>query len=59
VHDVNGIPRSALLASCHDVAPRQRPRGVRFPAMDNPPPGYITHIKVDRIAGVGPWATQH
>jgi PPOX class probable F420-dependent enzyme len=32
--------------------------GVRFPPMDNPPPGYITHITVDRIAGVGPWATQ-
>ncbi len=30
---------------------------VRFPPMDNPPPGYITHIKVERISGVGPWAT--
>ena len=30
--------------------------GVRFPPMDNPPPGYITHIRVDRISGVGPWA---
>src|SRR3984957_9788762 len=32
---------------------------VRFPPMDNPPPGYITHIAVDRVAGVGPWAQQH
>ena len=31
---------------------------VRFPLMDNPPPGYITHISVDRVAGVGPWAEQ-
>jgi PPOX class probable F420-dependent enzyme len=31
---------------------------VRFPPMDNPPPGYITHISVDRISGVGPWATR-
>jgi PPOX class probable F420-dependent enzyme len=30
-----------------------------FPPMDNPPPGYITHITVDRIAGVGPWAAAH
>jgi len=30
---------------------------VKFPPMDNPPPGYITHVSVDRIAGVGPWAT--
>jgi hypothetical protein len=29
---------------------------VKFPPMDNPPPGYITHIIVDRVAGVGPWA---
>ena len=32
---------------------------VRFPPMDNPPPGYITHIAVDRVGGVGPWAGQH
>src|SRR6266436_908890 len=32
---------------------------VRFPPMDNPPPGYITHITVDRVAGVGPWTQQH
>src|ERR1700731_2583134 len=25
------------------------------PPMDTPPPGYITHIRVDRISGVGPW----
>jgi PPOX class probable F420-dependent enzyme len=29
--------------------------GVRFPPVDNPPPGYITHITVDQISGVGPW----
>lgn len=28
---------------------------VKFPPMDNPPPGYLTHITVDRISGVGPW----
>jgi PPOX class probable F420-dependent enzyme len=30
---------------------------VRFPPMADPPPGYITHITVDRVSGVGPWAT--
>ena len=29
---------------------------VKFPPMDNPPPGYVTHISVERIGGVGPWA---
>jgi PPOX class probable F420-dependent enzyme len=28
---------------------------VKFPPMDNPPPGYITRIHVNRIDGVGPW----
>jgi PPOX class probable F420-dependent enzyme len=31
---------------------------VRFPPTDDPPPGYITHIRVDRISGVGPWAVR-
>lgn len=29
---------------------------VKFPPMEDPPPGYITHIAVERIGGVGPWA---
>jgi PPOX class probable F420-dependent enzyme len=30
--------------------------GVTFPPMPDPPPGYITRIRVTRIAGQGPWA---
>lgn len=29
---------------------------VRFPPMDDPPPGVRLRIKVDRVRGVGPWA---
>ena len=29
--------------------------GVKFPPMDDPPGGYITRIRVNRIDGVGPW----
>ena len=29
--------------------------GVKFPPMENPPPGYVTRVRVDRIEGVGPW----
>src|SRR5260370_13823065 len=32
---------------------------VRFPTMHNPPPGYITHIKVDRVSWCGPWSVPH
>jgi PPOX class probable F420-dependent enzyme len=30
--------------------------GTRFPPMSNPPPGFVMHISVDRVAGVGPWS---
>jgi PPOX class probable F420-dependent enzyme len=30
---------------------------VKFPPMDDPPPGYITRITPERIGGVGPWAS--
>lgn len=30
---------------------------VRFPPMDNPPPGQVMRITVERVGGVGPWAT--
>ncbi len=32
--------------------------GVKFPPMDNPPPGYVTHIRPRRYSGVGPWVGQ-
>lgn len=28
---------------------------VIFPAMPNPPPGYVTRIRVERVSGIGPW----
>jgi PPOX class probable F420-dependent enzyme len=29
--------------------------GVKYPPMDNPPQGYVTRVKVNKISGVGPW----
>jgi PPOX class probable F420-dependent enzyme len=29
--------------------------GAKFPPMDNPPPGFITHVTVTKIGGSGPW----
>jgi PPOX class probable F420-dependent enzyme len=29
---------------------------VIFPAMPNPPPGYVTRIRVERVRGIGPWS---
>jgi PPOX class probable F420-dependent enzyme len=28
---------------------------VVFPAMPNPPPGYVTRVRVERLSGIGPW----
>lgn len=33
--------------------------GVRFPPMDDPPPGHVIHITPERLGGVGPWAGGH
>ena len=30
---------------------------VRFPPMDDPPPGRVIRITVERIGGIGPWAS--
>ena len=30
---------------------------VKFPPMDNPQPGYVTRIRVEKVGGVGPWAS--
>ncbi len=27
----------------------------KFPPMNNPPPGFLTRITVDKVGGVGPW----
>jgi PPOX class probable F420-dependent enzyme len=29
---------------------------VRFPPMDDPPPGFVLRTTVERVGGVGPWA---
>ncbi|HJR45068.1 MAG TPA: PPOX class F420-dependent oxidoreductase [Actinomycetota bacterium] len=31
--------------------------GVTFPPMPDPPAGYVTRIRVERVGGVGPWTT--
>ena len=28
----------------------------RFPPMDDPPPGFVIRIAVERVGGIGPWA---
>jgi hypothetical protein len=39
-----------------ELAPRFLGAGVRFPPIDDPPPGHLIHVAVDRVTGAGPWA---
>ena len=32
---------------------------VKYPPMDDPPPGYVIRITPERISGEGPWAGSH
>ncbi len=29
--------------------------GVDFPPMPDPPPGFVTRVRVERLGGIGPW----
>jgi PPOX class probable F420-dependent enzyme len=29
---------------------------VVFPAMPDPPPGFVTRVRVERVSGIGPWS---
>jgi PPOX class probable F420-dependent enzyme len=31
---------------------------VVFPAMPDPPPGYVTRIRIERISGIGSWQSE-
>ena len=33
-------------------------RGAAFSPKPKPPPGFVTHIEPDRVAGEGPWASK-
>ena len=58
VYGTARITEGGAAALLQDLAHTYLGPDVRFPPMGNPPPGYITHITVDRIAGVGPWSSQ-
>lgn len=38
-----------------ELAPRFMGEGVKFPPMDDPPPGRVLHVTVHRVTGLGPW----
>jgi hypothetical protein len=56
---VNGrarITEGGAAGLLQELAYRYIGPGVKFPPIDNAPPGYITRITPTRYGGVGPWA---
>ena len=41
-----------------ELAHRYLGPDVRFPPMDDPPPGFVLRITPERIGGVGPWVAR-
>ena len=55
IHGTARITEGGAPELLQRLAERYIGPGVKFPPMEDPPPGFITHITVDRVAGVGPW----
>ena len=56
LHGTGTITEGGAAELLQEVSPRFMGAGVKFPPMDNPPPGRILHIAIERVTGAGPWA---
>jgi PPOX class probable F420-dependent enzyme len=56
VHGRARITEGGAADLLQELAYRYLGPGTRFPPMDDPPPGFVLRIEVERLAGVGPWA---
>ena len=57
VHGHATITEGGAADLLHDLAHTYLGPDVRFPPMDDPPAGYIAHIAIDRVGGIGDWTT--
>lgn len=55
VHGTASITEGGAPELLHRLAQTYIGPGTSFPPMPNPPAGFITHIRPDRVSGVGPW----
>jgi PPOX class probable F420-dependent enzyme len=56
VHGTARITEGGAPALLQRLAKTYLGPDARFPPMDNPPEGFVTRIKVERVTGNGPWA---
>jgi len=58
VHGSARITEGEAPETLRKIAVAYMPPGAEFPLPPNAPPGFITHITVERVGGVGPWASE-
>jgi PPOX class probable F420-dependent enzyme len=56
VHGRARITEGGAPELLHALAQRYVGPGTPFPPMPDPPPGFVTHIAVTRVGGMGPWS---
>jgi PPOX class probable F420-dependent enzyme len=57
VHGHAGIEKGGAAELLQRLAHVYLGPDVRFPPMDDPPPGFVLRTTVDRVGGVGPWVS--
>ncbi len=55
VHGEAYVTEGGAPGLLHELAQTYVGPGTTFPPMPDPPPGFITHIRIGRVAGSGPW----
>ena len=55
VHGRASITEGGAPDLLHELAQVYVGPGTSFPPMPNPPAGFIAHIAVERVGGLGPW----
>lgn len=55
VHGTARVTEGGAAELLHELAQVYVGPGTVFPPMDNPPPGFLSHITVERVSGNGPW----
>jgi len=55
VHGLARVTEGGAPELLHALAQTYVGPGTAFPPMPDPPPGFVTHIEVTRVAGMGPW----
>ena len=55
VHGLARVTEGGAPELLHALAQTYVGLGTAFPPMPDPPPGFVTHIEVTRVAGMGPW----